>query len=67
MNSDGTLDSAFTAGGSFNGTVKTILVQSDGKILVGGIFTSYNGTTANYITRINSDGTIDTGFNVGGA
>ena len=36
--------------------------QSDGKILVGGGFTTYNGTTVNGLTRLFQDGTIDTSF-----
>jgi uncharacterized delta-60 repeat protein len=65
LNSDGTRDTSFTIGTGFNNTVSTIAIQSDGKILVGGYFTSYNGTTQNYITRLNSDGTRDTGFTIG--
>jgi uncharacterized delta-60 repeat protein len=50
-----------------NGTVRVVLVQPDGKILIGGDFTSVspNGGTAvtrNRIARFNADGTLDTGF-----
>ena len=65
LNNDGTLDGGFTAGSvgtEFNGSVSNIIVQSDGKILVGGDFTSYNGVSRNYITRLNSGGTLDTSF-----
>jgi len=65
LNSDGTRDTSFTIGTGFDGTLNTIAIQSDGKILVGGYFTSYNGTTQNYITRLNSDGTRDTSFTIG--
>jgi uncharacterized delta-60 repeat protein len=65
LNSDGTLDSGFNVGTGFQNTVNTIVVQSDGKILVGGGFTSYNGTSINRIARLNSDGTLDAGFTVG--
>jgi hypothetical protein len=40
-------------------------IQNDGKILVGGRFTDYNGTPRQRIARINTDGTIDTSFVVG--
>jgi hypothetical protein len=33
--------------------------------LVGGLFTSYNGTTSNRIIRLNSDGSVDSSFNIG--
>jgi uncharacterized delta-60 repeat protein len=67
LNSDGTLDTAFTnnssVGRKFNDTVFTIAIQSDGKILVGGGFTNYAGTTdRNRLIRLNSDGTLDTTF-----
>jgi uncharacterized delta-60 repeat protein len=64
LNSDGTEDTAFTTnlGTGFNDSVLTIAVQSDGKILVGGGFTSLNATTRNYLVRLNADGTVDTTF-----
>ena len=65
LNSDGSLDGTFNPGTGFSGiddSVQTILAQTDGKILVGGEFTSYNGTTLNYFGRLNYDGSIDTGF-----
>ena len=38
-------------------------VQEDGKVLVGGMFTSLGGATRNYLGRLNRDGTLDTSFN----
>ena len=51
-----------------NGTVRVVVVQSDGKILLGGDFTTLapnGGTTVtrNHIARLNPDGTLDTAFN----
>jgi len=63
FNADGSEDTTFVKGSGFNGTVNTLLRQTDGKIIVGGDFTSYNGTTCGRITRLNSNGTIDSGFN----
>ena len=66
LNSDGTLDTAFTTntgtGSNSNNAIRSLAVQSDGKILVGGEFTTFNGTTVNRIVRLNSDGTRDTAF-----
>ena len=45
--------------------MNTIKIQDDGKIIIGGAFTSYNGTLANRIIRLNTDGTPDPFFNVG--
>ncbi len=53
LNPDGTLDSAFDPNASQ--TVNSIAVQADGKILVGGLFTSIGGQTRNHIARL--DGT----------
>jgi uncharacterized delta-60 repeat protein len=52
-------------GNGFNDTVNDILVESDGKLVVVGAFTNYNGSNYNGIIRLNNTGTIDTGFQVG--
>ncbi len=71
LNSDGSIDGAFVYGSGFNSDIYSLTVQSDGKIVVGGAFTSYNGTSANGIIRLNSNGSVDgtfiygTGFNFG--
>ena len=49
-----------SAGG---GTVGPIVVQADGKILVGGGFTTIGGAARKRMARLNPDGGIDTGFN----
>lgn len=67
LNSDGSLDTSFApAGTSFDSTVQTIAIQSDGKLVVGGYFTSYNGSPRMYVARLNSDGTLDNGFSLVG-
>ena len=62
LNSDGTIDLTFNSGIGFDNDVFSIALQSDGKILVGGQFTQYAGVTANYIIRLNSDGSKDLTF-----
>lgn len=62
---DGLPDNSFSSGTGFNNDVIAIALQSDGKILVGGSFTSYNGVNANRIIRLNANGTIDNTFNFG--
>ena len=44
-------------------TIYAVVVQPDGKILIGGIFTTVMGVTRNNIARLNTDGTLDTTFN----
>ncbi len=66
LNTDGTLDTGFANGLSgANGTVSAIALQADGKVLIGGGFTTVNGTARNRIARLNADGTLDTGFGSG--
>lgn len=75
INSDGTRDETFNVGSGFtapgqdpsgsSGRCLSVAIQPDGKILVGGFFTSYNGTSINRIARLNPDGSIDQGFTVG--
>jgi uncharacterized delta-60 repeat protein len=62
---DGTVDLDFDPGAGANGRVNAILQQPDGKILIGGAFTSVDGVARNRIARLNADGSLDTGFNVG--
>ncbi|WP_164972662.1 DUF5008 domain-containing protein [Lacibacter luteus] len=74
MKSTGAFDSTFNfnfatkegyEGG--NGFIYDAVQLNDGKIIVAGNFTTYNGTTANYIARINpTNGLIDATFNPGG-
>jgi uncharacterized delta-60 repeat protein len=65
LNTDGTLDATFNIGTGFNGNVYSIYIQTDGKIIVGGAFSSYNGVSRNKIARLNTDGTLDLTFNPG--
>ncbi len=65
LNSDGSRDSSFVYGTGFNNDVQKITYQNDGKILVGGNFTTYSGISANGLIRLNSDGTKDSSFNIG--
>jgi len=65
LNSNGTIDNTFNIGTGFDGIVGDIELQSDGKIIVTGNFTSYSGVSKNRIVRLNSNGTIDNTFNIG--
>ena len=64
LNSNGSSDTTFNTnlGSGFNLDVNIIQLQSDGKILVGGGFTSLDATTRNRLVRLNTDGTVDTSF-----
>ena len=66
LNADGSLDTNFDP--NADNLIDTLLQQTDGKILVGGAFSTFtpNGaataTTRNHLARLNTDGTVDTGF-----
>lgn len=64
LNADGSLDESFNPGTGTDGIVYALAIQGDGKILVGGEFTLFNGVPATKLTRLNSDGTIDNSFTV---
>lgn len=66
LNPDGTLDNDFrmNLGQGFNDKVSSIAVQGDGKILVAGNFTEFNGVAAVRIARLNADGTLDSSYGV---
>lgn len=68
LNPDGSLDPTFDPGA--NDTIHAIALQPDGKILVGGFFTSLGGggtgnTPRHYIGRLNTDGSLDAVFDPG--
>lgn len=68
LNTDGTTDNTFNVGTGAEGESAQVLasaVQSDGKIVIGGIFTTYNGTSIRNFARLNSDGSIDQSFTIG--
>ncbi len=65
VNSDGSLDTTFDVGTGSGSTINAIAKQADGKIIIGGSFNSFNGTTTNRIARLNTDGSVDSTFNIG--
>ncbi|HEY0606273.1 MAG TPA: hypothetical protein VGD58_25345 [Herpetosiphonaceae bacterium] len=65
LNSDGSVDNSFALANVADGEVHAIAVQPDGKILIGGPFTSVNGSNRFRIARLNSDGSLDTNFFAG--
>jgi uncharacterized delta-60 repeat protein len=62
LETDGRLDQTLNLStvGSY---VTATAVQADGKILVGGEFSTVLGVTRNNIARLNTDGTLDIAFN----
>ncbi len=74
INSDGSIDPAFSKGPGFafvesaggtDAAITGIIAQPDGKTLVCGSFSAFHQAPREDIVRINSDGTVDSGFNPG--
>src|ERR1051326_8546152 len=61
LNADGTLDTGFQNGlGGADGTINSVALQSDGKVLIAGEFSTINGVVRHHIARLNLDGSLDT-------
>ncbi len=66
VNSDGSNDMGFVAGTGTTGQANDIALQPDGRIILVGDLGSYNGTPIpSGVVRLNADGTIDAGFDLG--
>ena len=65
INTNGTRDLGFNTLGGPDTTVRTIAIEPDGQILIGGNFLAYGITARARIARINGDGSLDGGFNPG--
>jgi uncharacterized delta-60 repeat protein len=65
LHPNGRLDTAFDTGTGFDNSVDTLAKLPDGRILVGGAFTQYNGKPCNGIACLHPDGRLDTTFDTG--
>jgi uncharacterized delta-60 repeat protein/uncharacterized repeat protein (TIGR01451 family) len=65
LNPDGSLDNTFDPGVGPDGNILSINVQPDTKVIIAGEFSSVDGVACGHIARLNSDGTLDTSFNIG--
>jgi uncharacterized delta-60 repeat protein len=68
LNTDGSVDSSFQNGmaGAALPIVLALALQPDGKVIVGGDFTAFNGVPRYRIARLNADGSLDNTFQNGG-
>lgn len=66
LNDDGTVDNTLPTIGFTTGSgapaVRSILKDSNGKILISGQFNFYQGNACGNLVRLNSDGTFDSSF-----
>lgn len=68
ISSTGSVDLSFITniGTGFSSYCLDAATQSDNKIIVGGGFTAFNGTAVGKICRLDTNGRLDTTFNIGG-
>ena len=60
----GDVDLSFDPGSSLNGAVQAIVVQGDGKVLIGGFFSTVHESMCSGLARLNVDGSVDTSFQI---
>lgn len=72
LNIDGSMDSTFhyneathQSATAANGGITDAMMQEDGKLILVGNFTTFNGITVNRIVRLNLDGSVDASFSTG--
>ena len=72
LNPDGSLDKTYNfdvandrGKTSVNGAINKSILLPDGKLIIAGAFTKYNGQDANRIARLNPDGSLDPSFHSG--
>jgi len=64
----GALDVSFKPGTGANNNVDAVALQTtgsggyNGQMVIGGAFTSFNGSARTYVARLNTDGSLDTSF-----
>ncbi len=62
---DGSIDPSFDPGEGPNADVERAIPLANGKVFIGGWFTTISGSNAVRLARLNADGTLDPSFNVG--
>lgn len=66
LEANGAVDLNFQTGVAADGPVFCAAIQADGRILIGGIFTSVNSSPRGRIARLNTDGSLDASFAASG-
>jgi uncharacterized delta-60 repeat protein len=65
FNFNGSLDTSFNPGSGADAEITAAVLQPDGRIVVAGRFTSFNGFAHNRVCRLNADGSVDQSFGLG--
>ncbi|HNQ88226.1 MAG TPA: hypothetical protein PKM73_06410 [Verrucomicrobiota bacterium] len=64
LETDGAVDNTFDPGDGLDGWVSVLVLQPDGKILVGGDFERVGTSRRNSVARLHPDGSVDPTFEV---
>ncbi len=62
LNEDGSLDHSFNPGSGANGLVNAVTALPNGKIIVGGSFSTFDGQAKRLLVQLNADGSVDSTF-----
>ena len=62
VNTDGSLDQSYNTAKGRGSAVNALAIDANGKAVIGGAFTSFDGLARNRIARVNTDGSLDTTF-----
>jgi len=62
---DGSIDPSFNTGTGAEAEVNAIALRTDGRMVLGGYFSSFNGLTRNKVVQLNANGSVDTDFDPG--
>ena len=65
FNFDGSLDNSFDPGTGADAEITAAVLQPDGRIVVAGRFTNFNGFAHNRVCRLNANGSVDQTFGLG--
>ena len=61
----GVVDPSFNPGAGADASIYVVAVQPNDRILIGGLFTTVDGTSRNRLARLTADGNLDLSFNPG--
>ena len=62
LTATGFIDNTFAPGNGPNGLILDLAAQADGKVIIAGDFTRYDGTPCGRVVRLNANGRIDFTF-----
>lgn len=59
---NGAVDATFSPGSGPDSDIRSVRLQADGKLLVAGYFSEFNGSPRNSVARLNATGSLDQSF-----